>query len=130
MSLAQLVQQLRDILGDHCGFSVEFHPLQAARGLVTTPYPMCAMLLGIRLGASAAAVPPACCRVPRCPCRTLHVGELLGSTTVSSCACACHVPPVTPRATPKIGLRQTCCDVHVCDLATSNLTQLSAAQSR
>ncbi len=56
--MAQLVQQLRDILGDHCGFWVEFHPLQAARGLVATPYPLCAMLLGTRLGASRLRLVP------------------------------------------------------------------------
>ena len=50
--MAQLVQQLRAILGDHCGFWVDFRPLQAARGLVATPYPLCAMLMGVRLGKS------------------------------------------------------------------------------
>ena len=77
--MAQLVQRLRGILGDHCGFWVEFHPLQAARGLVTTPYPLCAMLLGIRLGAPSAT--EASCsvsatRVQVLPCCCVHDEEL------------------------------------------------------
>ena len=52
-SVEELLRQLRGILGDHCGFWVDFHPLQAARGLVATPYPLCAMLMGVHLGASS-----------------------------------------------------------------------------
>ncbi len=43
-TLAELHQQVRDVIDEHCATVPAVRTIQMARGLVATPYPLCNML--------------------------------------------------------------------------------------
>ena len=55
----ELHQELRNVVGAHCGCWVGVDVMQTARGLVVTPYPLCRMSLGVHLRARPSHAPAA-----------------------------------------------------------------------
>ncbi len=89
------MQQLQEALGEYgCAFWARLRPAQLARAVVATPYPLCAVSVGIHISAPHAVAQEHLgrrCAVSRCVCRMVksHRRDIEAFLPVSTICVRC-----------------------------------------